>query len=163
MDTITVEKLDIVGLDYHEDDYDGAPAVQFNVNATTTQYRNNRDNYLRETGSETEVLTANSLDELYERMAAYKVRNEMPGKGQWDDHDSVGFDGISITIATTYFDENKLTSSETWIKHLAAVEAAAQEAARKSAEAAAARQVKQDEAERALLATLLAKHRPQSG
>ena len=107
--------------------------------------------------SESEVLEAETLDELYEQMARYRLEHESDEQGGYEYH-SVEFGCVLRIVDTMSVDEERLESTSVWQTHLAdkAQKAEVERLLREEERRAASRRA--EEQERTTLARLKAKY-----
>lgn len=140
----------------YEDTY-GEP-TQFHVVVRVISYHRDRDNYIVPYRTDTDTIEADTLDDLYERMAHRKSVSEVPTHSFDRNRVEVEFDTIYESVAEGQPDKDKLEATAAWQTHLVNQKAKADAKAAEEAAAEVAKAAKVKADEKALLASLLAKH-----
>lgn len=131
----------------------------FHVEARTIHYqRDSRSNYVTAYRTDRDQLEGYTLDDLYEQMASYKARNVVETNGSFRERSEVEFDTIFESVAYGEFEPNRLEETAAWKKHLEAVSEAKQAETDRLVKTEAEKTAKVAANEKALLASLLAKH-----
>lgn len=130
----------------------------FQINAWTVHHYQDRDNYPVSRDQDACVISANNLDELYEKIAHYRIEHESGIEERYGDYYRCDFDSIVEVISSQELDEERLKSTAAFVEHQAYLGKQAREKQARIAAAQLAQIKSTEERERAEFLRLQTKY-----
>ncbi|UTU08009.1 hypothetical protein CcrC1_gp323 [Caulobacter phage C1] len=109
---MTIER--IADFAYYADGYGGDSPVQFNVQVTHEYYYRNDSNYLVSRTELCEVITADTLEDLYQKMAEIRVSKAERNRPGSEEKEVAYFGTIFLAIAEAEVNDALLEATPAW-------------------------------------------------